>query len=135
MKWYTDAECTTWNIFTTVVRGAGTNFALTLGKTAQDVLMRHRRLPAYRAAKQREGAMIHDREYWLEDDGTMDTVIGCCCELCEGTWTVRVCSETAAGYREETGELTDESLLELVEDLLIDNDECPGCGEWKEESC
>jgi hypothetical protein len=62
-----------------------------------------------------------DPTFSLIDDGTMDTVLTC--SLCGGD--ERIDGETAADYREESGELTEAGLRSLVDDLgLVDSHEC-----------
>ena len=68
---------------------------------------------------------MNGRNYWLADDGTMDTVIDVECMKCSSRWTERIGTEAASFYRDEsTGELID--LGGLVEDYL-DDDPCSEC--------
>ena len=68
---------------------------------------------------------LNGREYFLGDDGTMDTCIDVLCLKCNFGWRVRVSAEEAAHYRDpETGEMTD--LEEFVADYL-DDDQCQCC--------
>jgi hypothetical protein len=69
------------------------------------------------------------RDYWLEDDGTTDTVIGWQCQTCGGVFEERIDCETAGDYRDpQTGGLAAEALHDLVTDLGLICDDCPNCG-------
>lgn len=66
--------------------------------------------------------MEHVITYYLDDEGTMDTVVLCECS-CGYSWTERIDSETASEYRDEdTGVLYPEDMCQLMDELGV---ECP----------
>jgi len=68
---------------------------------------------------------MNGRNYWLADDGTMDTVIDVECMKCSSRWTERIDCEAASFYRDESiGELT--GFTDLVVSY-IDDEPCPEC--------
>ena len=67
---------------------------------------------------------MNGRNYWLADDGTMDTVIDVECMKCSSRWTERIGTEAASFYRDEsTGEL---DLGDIIGDYFY-NEPCSEC--------
>jgi hypothetical protein len=64
-------------------------------------------------------------EWWLGDDGTMDTVVIVACRWCEHQHEVRFDCEFAADYRDESGCLDCDAFGEAIAD---EDFECPDCG-------
>ena len=67
---------------------------------------------------------FENREYWLSDDGTLDTVINVTCLKCGTTWQERVDCESASEYRDDDGRMVDFDLM--IQDFFSCED-CPNC--------
>jgi len=68
---------------------------------------------------------MNGRDYWLADDGTVDTVVDVICLECNVLWRERVSHEAAWHYRNlETGEMID--FAGMVRDHL-DGEPCQYC--------
>jgi len=67
---------------------------------------------------------FENREYLLDDDGTMDTVINVTCKHCGVEWAERLSCEAAGDYRDERGEMVDFELM--IQDFFSCED-CMHC--------
>lgn len=78
------------------------------------------------SGRMREDEMEHVIDYYLDDDGTMDTVVLCECS-CGHSWTEHIDSETVSAYRDEdTGILYLEDMCQMMDDLGM---KCPASGQ------
>jgi len=61
---------------------------------------------------------MSDYDFTLLDDGTLDTVVEVECCHCHETWEERFSQEYASEFRDEAGELDEESFWDDIEDTI-----------------